>query len=397
MDPAMGGPSQGIRNSIPELEKLNIYREVVSLDAPGSAFIGKDHFLIHPLGPCKTSWCFSPKLLPWLILNLERFDIVILNGLWQYHGFALCKALKLLSNKRIGKQTKSIPKYFVMPHGMLDPYFQKASHRKLKAIRNLFYWKLIERRVVNNAEGLLFTCEAELLLARNTFPNYHPKKEINVGYGIANPPNYSAEMLDAFITKCPEVKNKNYLLFLSRIHDKKGVDILVKAYLALEAEFEHANKKTNTALPILVIAGPGLETKFGKKLKELVNSSNAKDKIVFTGMLTGNAKWGAFYGCEAFILPSHQENFGIAVVEALACKKPVLISVEVNIWREIKEAGAGIIEKDTFDGTCKMLVEWGLLSSVEKTQMAEMAYKTYYKHFHIATAALKFKNAILKN
>jgi hypothetical protein len=72
-------------------------------------------------------------------------------------------------------------------------------------------------------------------------------------------------------------------------------------------------------------------------------------------MLSGAAKWGALYGCEAFVLPSHQENFGIAVVEALACGKPVLISDQVNIWREIVEDGAGLVEGDTEEGVEKLL------------------------------------------
>jgi glycosyltransferase involved in cell wall biosynthesis len=72
-------------------------------------------------------------------------------------------------------------------------------------------------------------------------------------------------------------------------------------------------------------------------------------------MLEGEAKWGALYGCDAFVLPSHQENFGIAVVEALACNKPVLISNKVNIWREIAEDGAGVVEEDSVEGTARML------------------------------------------
>jgi glycosyltransferase involved in cell wall biosynthesis len=71
--------------------------------------------------------------------------------------------------------------------------------------------------------------------------------------------------------------------------------------------------------------------------------------------LRKSEKWGVLYGCEAFVLPSHQENFGIAVVEALACGKPVLISDQVNIWREIVEDGAGIAEADTEEGVVKLL------------------------------------------
>ena len=74
----------------------------------------------------------------------------------------------------------------------------------------------------------------------------------------------------------------------------------------------------------------------------LTTNSAANSRITFTGMLSGNLKWGAFAAAEAFILPSHQENFGIAVAEALACGTPVLISDQVNIWREIVQDGSGL-------------------------------------------------------
>ena len=94
-----------------------------------------------------------------------------------------------------------------------------------------------------------------------------------------------------------------------------------------------------------MIAGPGLDTAFGREMRQLAESLcpqpstlTPQPAVFFPDMLTGDAKWGALYGCEAFVLPSHQENFGIAVVEALACGKPVLISNQVNIWREIEAA-----------------------------------------------------------
>eukprot|EP01038_Epipyxis_sp_PR26KG_P002792 gene2792-3964_t len=75
-------------------------------------------------------------------------------------------------------------------------------------------------------------------------------------------------------------------------------------------------------------------------------------------MLRGEQKWGAFYSSEAYLLPSHQENFGIAVAEALGCGLPVLISDKVNIWREIDQARAGMVETDTVDGTERSLRHW---------------------------------------
>src|SRR5690606_20120454 len=93
----------------------------------------------------------------------------------------------------------------------------------------------------------------------------------------------------------------------------------------------------NLSIPAIVLVGRGIETDYGKKLMRIIDEdSSLKNNIYLPGMLTGDEKWGDFYNSEAFVLPSHQENFGIAVVESLACKKPVLISNQINIWKEIK-------------------------------------------------------------
>jgi glycosyltransferase involved in cell wall biosynthesis len=276
---------------------------------------------------------------------------------------------------------------FVMPHGMLDPYFQRAPDRKLKAIRNWLYWKLIEEKVVHTADGVLFTCEAELLLAREPFRPYHPKAEINVGYGIQPPPAYTHQMAAAFQAKCPQVDGHPYLLFLSRIHEKKGVDLLIHAYAKISGR--HA--------PKLVIAGPGIETGYGKQVLELVSSLGLRDSVVFPGMLNGPSKWGAFYHCEAFVLPSHQENFGIAVVEALACAKPVLITRQINIWKEIDGAGAGLVSDDDLKGTIDLLTRWQELSPEEKLQMSANARKAYESNFEIESTARRFVKAMADN
>jgi glycosyltransferase involved in cell wall biosynthesis len=260
-----------------------------------------------------------------------------------------------------------------MPHGMLDPSFQKAKERKWKAVRNYFFWKLLESKAVNGADEVLFTCEQEKLLARQAFTPYKPKKETVVRYGILPPPPYVDTMKTAFEEACPEEKNQNYILFLSRVHVKKGVGLLLKAYLKL--------KKENVRLPKLVIAGPGMDSAYGKELLQL--AAGDKD-ILFAGMLAGNAKWGAFYGCECFALPSHQENFGIAVVEALACKKPVLISKQVNTWREIEKENGGIFDDDTEDGVYRMLRQWQAMSEEQKIEMSNKAFSAYNKYFNLA-------------
>ena len=378
MHPKHGGVSQGIRNSIPELQKMGIEHEVVCLDDPNSDYLGQDPFVIHAIGKSRGPWSYNKELSPWLLANFHRFDAVIIHGLWLYTSYATTKAIR-----KYRKKHTSVPKVYVMTHGMLDPYFQKAAARRLKAVRNEIYWKFIEKKVINQADGVLFTCEEELLLARTTFPNYNPKREINVGYGVHTPPNYEPIMREAFVEKVPQWNGKPHFVFLSRVHSKKGVDLLIKAYLRLEKELG--------SLPQLIIAGPGLDQPYGAAMQELASTSA---NIIFPGMLSGDAKWGALYESEAFVLPSHQENFGIAVVEALACEKPVLISNKVNIWREIEKGNGGIVKEDTATATYALLKNWLILAKEEQFQMAKDAQKVYLEHFTIAQACKQLLSSI---
>lgn len=378
MNPVTGGPCQGIRNMIPELESKGYNNNVLCLDDPRADFVGHDSFKLIPLGPQKTAWQYSERLYPWLLEHLLKFDTVVVHGLWTYHGYAVNKAFKHLKKKH-----SQLPKLYVMPHGMLDPYFQKAETRKLKAVRNFIYWKVVEQHLVNNSNGILFTSETEMILARQSFKPYHPESEINVGYGIPKPPPFFQNMKNVFLQKCPALTAKSYILFISRIHEKKGVDILLSAYKKV--------KKENAALPALIIAGPGLDSDYGKKM---IDASLTATDVHFINMLAGDAKWGAFYGCEAFILPSHQENFGIAVAEALACGKPVLITDKVNIWREITDCNAGFASNDDEAGIISLLKNWLQLSCNEKKEMSQNATECYHQHFAVEQAANKWVETI---
>ncbi|HTF20499.1 MAG TPA: glycosyltransferase [Chryseolinea sp.] len=380
IDPRLGGVSQAVRTMSLGLQELGIHCEIACLDHPEELFIKNSPFKIHALGPAKGPWAYSDKLYPWLINHLTQFDTVVLHGLWQYHGYAVSKAISDLKRRQSGGRLK-VPGFYVMPHGMLDPYFQRASGRRLKAIRNLIYWQLIERKVVNHADGLLFTCEEERNLAREPFRPYKPKRELVIGLGVEEPPARNSSMANAQVSK-----DQDFLLFLSRIHEKKGVEELLRG-------FSQAIKAPSSQR--LIVAGPGLETRYGADMKSLVNSNRAlTGSVIFPGMLAGDSKWGAFYGCEAFILPSHQENFGIAVVEALACGKPVLISDQINIWREIEQAGAGLIARDTVEGVTSLVQRWQNLSPLERKTMGDNARKLYLDSFSVRAAAERCLHAI---
>ncbi|MCH4822767.1 glycosyltransferase [Gramella lutea] len=372
MNPKSGGPCQGIRNSIPVQKKAGISNEVVSLDIPGENFLKENEFKIHALGPVKGPYAYCKNLENWLKENLERFDIVIIHGLWLHNSYGTFRVWNTIK-----RRNKKIPELYVMPHGMLDPYFQKARSRKIKALRNWIFWNLIEKKVVNGADGLLFTCVEEMELAKRTFSNYKPKRTLNVGYGISSPPEKKEADYNNFLKKCPKLENRSYWLFLSRIHPKKGVDLLIKSYLKL--------KEQDSELPDLVIAGPGLESDYGQQMQKLGDNAS----IHFPGMLTGKTKWAAFHYSECFILPSHQENYGIAVVEAMACKKPVLITDQVNIWREIKNGKGGLISKDNLEGVCDVLKTWSNLSDRKKFELGRNAWNVFREKFSVENTALK--------
>lgn len=98
-------------------------------------------------------------------------------------------------------------------------------------------------------------------------------------------------------------------------------------------------------------------------------------------MLSGDVKWGALRAADAFVLPSHQENFGVVVVESLAAGRPVLISNQVNVWPEIQADGVGLVDDDTVDGTERLLAQWIALPSTNRDAMASRARSTFVHRY----------------
>jgi glycosyltransferase involved in cell wall biosynthesis len=382
MDPRTGGTCQAVRNLALQAVEQGHTMEVISMDDPHADFLRQESIPIHALGRGRGPWAYNRALAPWLDENLSRFDAVVLNGLWLYPGFALMRTA----------QKPDAPPYFIFPHGMLDPWFQRAPERRFKAVRNWLHWKLVEHRIVQKAAALLFTCAEELRLARGTFRPYQPQREINVGFGINPPPAVQPAMAAAFADKCPGLNDRPFFLFLGRIHPKKGVDLLIQAYAAVYGK-SFANGQTSGPNPLpapcLVIVGPGLETEYGKQMQALAARLCPPGSVFWPGMLTGDAKWGALYQAEAFTLMSHQENFGMAVAEALACRTPVLISNQINIWREIIEDHAGLAAPDDLAGATRLFQSWQNLSPAEKAAMQNAARLNYETKFRVDIAAKK--------
>jgi len=361
VSPAAGGPSEVIRTLV-RYAPPDIESEVATVDDPAASFLAEFPCPVHALGSAKQPW-YNPALSRWLRANRNRFDGVIVHGLWQYTGFAAWRCLR-------ATRTQPATPYAVFPHGMLDPYFKRA--HPAKHLKKSIYWHLIEARILRRAQRVLFTTEVERDLAQQTF-SLDRCNPLVVAIGAEAPPPNTEDLLLAFYGNCPQLRGESFLLFLGRIDRKKGVDLLLRAFAALAPADPDLH---------LAIAGPD-PTNWRAELEPFIANRGLTHRVHWPGLLLGDAKWGAFAACEAFALTSHQENFGVAVVEALASAKPVLITLPINISLEIAADNAGLVEPDNIDGVLKLLEDWLKTSDDQRRAMSAAALSTFQRRYDI--------------
>lgn len=256
-------------------------------------------------------WPLSLPLARALGEAVPKADAVHVHALYLFHdlvAWRLCRR-------------HGVP-YIVQPHGSLDPYIHRR-HRWRKALVE----RLFQNRMLRDAAAIHYTAEEEMRLAA-PYAQGAPGAVVPLGL---EPADYGAlPPTGRFRAAYPTVGGRPIILFLGRLHAKKGFDILVPAFSRLlRAGFDAQ----------LVIAGPDYGMR--KRIEAWVRAQHVADRVTFTGMLRGEEKLAALVDADLFVLPSYSENFGIAVIEALACGLPVLISDRVNIWREIVEDGGG--------------------------------------------------------
>jgi glycosyltransferase involved in cell wall biosynthesis len=253
---------------------------------------------------------------------------------------------------------------------MLDPWFRRAYPRKHQA-KQLSWW-LAEGPLLHGARSVLFTSEGERRCAEEAFWPYRFPFNVS-GYGTADPPPPSAEQETAWLACLPELRGRAFVLFLGRIHVKKGCDMLLRAFAKVAAQQLDTD---------LVIAGPDGDGS-AASLRALAEQLGIERRVHWPGMLQEGAKWGALHGCLAFALPSHGENFGVAVAEAMACAKPVLVSERVNIAPEIAGEAAGLVRPDTVAGTTALLKTLFELTPAERDAMGQRARRCFLRSFLI--------------
>jgi glycosyltransferase involved in cell wall biosynthesis len=264
---------------------------------------------------------------------------------------------------------------------MLDPWFKRTY--PLKHIKKWFYWNAIERHILHDARVAVFTSEEERRLAPQSFGNVSCQSTV-ISLGTTAPAGDPDSDRESFYRRFPELRGKRIVLFLGRIHEKKGCELLIDAFAELRS-------RPNSEDIHLALAGPCADGAYIGQLRRQAEAAFAGTTapITWPGMLRGEDKWGAYHAAEAFVLPSHQENFGLAVIEALACGVPVLLSNKVNIWREIDEDQAGLVEEDSVTGTARLLSRWFALDAAAQKRMRTAAVHCFRKRFEIGAAAEK--------
>jgi glycosyltransferase involved in cell wall biosynthesis len=373
VDPAFGGPLEAVRQLGSVSRSDGHHVEVASLDAPDAPHLTGFPVPVHALGPGILYYGFSPRFVPWLRENARNYDAVIVNGLWQYHSFGAWRALR-----------RSSTPYFVFTHGGLAPWLKRTY--PLKHLKKWMYWPWGQYPVLRDARAVLFTCEEERVLARQSFWLYSCN-EVVVTLGAAGPTGDSEAQARAFYERFPHLRKKRLALFMGRLHPVKGCDLLIEAFAKVLARDPDWH---------LVMAGPdtvGLQAKLSSVAEQL----RVADRITWAGLTRGDVKWGAFRASEIFVLPSHQENFGMVVAEALACGVPVLISDKVNIWREIERDGAGLVSPDDLPGTMNLLLRWSQMAEAEKSAMRQCAKECFLNRFEIQKVGSALINAISAN
>jgi glycosyltransferase involved in cell wall biosynthesis len=370
-DPESGGPIEALLRISEVLIRKGHQVAVVSLEAEEEVARRNFPFPIAGLGRGTKPYSYNSELSPWLKEHAHNFDVVILHGLWNYSSVGSWRGLR----------NGSVP-YHIFAHGMLDPWFREKY--PLKHLAKQAFWTLAEGRVLRDARSVIFTCEEERLRARGVFKG-HAYRESVVLLGTADPGGDAAAQKLAFKAAMPSLKDRGFLLYISRIHPKKGCDLLIKAFADLAPELPPDLQ--------LVIAGPD-QVGWVPELQKLAEPLGIASRIHWPGMLKGDAKWGAFRSADAMILPSHQENFGFVVAEAMACSSPVLISNKVNIWREVQAAGCGMVEPDTLEGTRSLIGRFYAQSKAEREGMAAKARAGFLRYFDIEGTAHAFARAI---
>lgn len=310
-DPRYGGLS----SAVPALAaSLDVSRarsvRMAAFCAPGEEYVpgalGADKVSFWPTS--RKAWATDRALKASFAAALHASDAVHVHGLWEESTAVACRLARRLDKP-----------YVLSAHGMLEPWALAA-----KRLKKQIYAALIERANVNGAACLHALTRAEAQQYRD-FGAQGPVAV--VPNAVELPTERDPEL---FVRQYPELRGKRIVLFLSRLHPKKGLDLLLASWGEIAREHPEAR---------LVIAGPDSEGMQAGLQAEAAQRGIA-EQVCFTGMLTGALKWSALINAEAYVLPSYSEGLSMALLEAMGMGVPVIATRACNM-PEITENKTG--------------------------------------------------------
>ena len=369
LDPKYGGPSKAIIDNSLYLVSKGIKVDIITNDLRNSNFYKNSKLKIINIGKKYFSKSFNPLLFFWILKNKHNYNRFIVHGIWELNTIV---ANLLLKNN-----------YYVFTHGQLDPYFQSE---KLNTLKKKIYWFFIEQKNLINSKSLLLTSVNEKRLLNNTFVNTKNIKKTVVEYGIKKPKINIKKLEKIFNTNFKILRNKKFFLYLGRFHKKKGCEILLKSMKIILSK----NKKI-----YLLMAGPSNDYK-----TDLINLSKElgiEENIIWSDFLKTDLKWASIVRCEAMVLSSHGENFGISIIESLSMSRPVLITNKVNTATYIKKTKSGFVSNNTIYSFYKILNDFLKLKKKSKEKMRKNAFNCYSKYFNLINSSNKFFSLLKKN
>jgi glycosyltransferase involved in cell wall biosynthesis len=209
---------------------------------------------------------------------------------------------------------------------MLDP-----DSLSVKALKKSTYLQLFERHNIACAQRMIYTTQEEERLAALADLRLPLGELVPLGARASSASRH--DLRAQFLARFPQAEGKRTLLFLGRIHPKKGLDRILNCLQFVKQSIPNV---------LLVVAGDG-DAGYTRYIRELVSALALDGQVLFAGRLEGELKWASFAAAELFLLPSRQENFAITVAEAMQMAVPVIITDKVNTWPYVKEARAGLV------------------------------------------------------
>lgn len=370
LDPEAGGTTAALIGMVEAQTSAGIEASVIyTFQKPSSTVLAdrlkNNGVRVYAVGPTISPLKLHRKLAPICRLATSSVDVVHIHALWEQ--------IQHVAAKTARKQ--QIP-YIISPHGMLDPW--SLGQSKLKKAAYMF-WRA--RKNLNRATAIHFTDDAE---AQLTVPLDLKAPALVEPLGLDLDEFSTLPACDSFRNKHPQLDEHPFLLFLGRLHPKKGIEILLNAFALLD----------NPNL-MLAIVGPPHSDEYLATLKSMASALGIAERVLMVGMLRGPDRIEPLVDASLFILPSYQENFGIAVVESLACGTPVIISDRVNIHGRITTENLGAVVPPAPEPLAKAIEAW--MADADKRNQAATRCREYArKEFDWPTIGRRWQNHYAK-